>query len=499
MPKIENFKNDPNLTLTDDSSKKNIKKKLTQKLTQTKSVFLEWSQSVTYHCFPKIFKEKTRFLMRFIWTLIFLTFSGLTCYILINNVISYYQFSVVSTIQVVSESESVFPAVTICHSNPYTTKYAQNLTYHLAFKNLGIKLDQVSFDYFNKYVLISLSYYMNLYVNDPRYGDENRKLLGIDISEIISSCYFNFLPCNLDDFQWVFHFSYGNCLKYNTHNGNLKKTINPGKTFGLQLRIGPFKSDNNYPLSLSTGLKIFISNQSVTPNSVDNFISIEPGKETDIAVDRTLTLNTPKPYSACTDLTKGYNSELYKFLMKSNKTYRQSDCIDLCYQRHIQNKCKCFSSVSTRIHETLACLNSTQIDCLMNIYQNFDINSCSLDCPLECEFVSYNFQVSSVIYPSLEYYNMFKNDSGAIENFSTKFEITMPAYESFREYFYAINIYYSSLKYTYISESPQMTVLNLLSSLGGSLGMFLGFSVFSLLEVIELLFELVWSLVFSKF
>ena len=112
-----------------------------------------------------------------IWTLIFITFSGLTCYILINNVISYYQFNVVSTIQVVSERESVFPAMTICNSNPFTTKYAENLTYELALNNLGIKLDQVSLDYYNKNFAI-LGVYVNSYVNDPSFDDTNRKLLG---------------------------------------------------------------------------------------------------------------------------------------------------------------------------------------------------------------------------------------------------------------------------------------------------------------------------------
>ena len=497
MSKIENSvnenKNDPNLALS-DSPRRNFMKKLPQ----IKSVFLEWSQSVTYHCFPKIFKEKTRFLMRFIWTLIFLTFSGLTCYILINNVISYYQFNVVSTIQVVSEKESVFPAVTICNSNPYTTKFAENLTFDLALKNLGIKLDQVPFDFFrNNFNLIS--YYMNSYVNDPSYGESNRKLLGIDFAKTISTCSFQFFECNMtNDFQWVFHPLYGNCIQFNMNKSLIKKTVISSKIFGLQLQIGPVKNDNNYPVTLSTGLKIFISNQSFTPNSVDNLISIEPGKSTDIAVDRTFTSNTPKPYSDCTDLTNGYDSELYKFLIKSNKTYRQSDCIELCYQRHIQIKCNCYSTYSQPIYETLSCLNSTQIQCLINSYLKFDIDSCQSDCPLECEFVTYSFQVSSVTYPSLEFYNVFNKDSKAKEDFSTKFGINLSSYESFRELFYKINIYYSSLKYTYISESPQMTVYNLLSSLGGSLGMFLGFSLFSLLEVFELLFELVWKLVFTK-
>ena len=120
---------------------------------------------------------------------------------------------------------------------------------------------------------------------------------------------------------------------YIRNNAFLKKTVTLGKTVGFQLRIRPLINDNNYPLSLTTGLKIFISNQSFTPSSNDNFISIEPGKETDIIVDRTFTSNTPNPYSDCTDLSKGYDSELYKFLINSNRTYRQSDCNSFCLQR----------------------------------------------------------------------------------------------------------------------------------------------------------------------
>ena len=91
-----------------------------RKLSKLKILILEWSQSVTYHCFSKIFKEKTRF----IWALIFLVFSSFKCYILANNVISYYEYSVVSTIQIVNEQKSAFPLVTICNSNPFVTKFA---------------------------------------------------------------------------------------------------------------------------------------------------------------------------------------------------------------------------------------------------------------------------------------------------------------------------------------------------------------------------------------
>jgi hypothetical protein len=464
------------------------------------NIFLEWSQSVTYHCFPKIFKEKTRFCMRFIWALIFLIFSSLTCYILVNNIISYYKYSVVSTIQIVNEDSSVFPAVTICNSNPFVTKNAENLTKYLAKESLGFELEKTTFDEFNKIFIPKLGFYMNTYVNNPEYSDANRKRLGVDFATIINSCYFDSNPCNLAaDFQWFFHSSYGNCIQFNSNSLDLKTSITPGKTYGLQLRIGPLKSENKYPITFSTGLKVLINNQSFTPNVDDNFISVEPGKETDIAVDRTFTSNIPKPYSGCTDLTQGYNSELYNFIINSNKSYRQIDCIGLCLQKFIQNKCNCFYTVLPKMYATLPCLNVTQMYCFVKYVSAFNIFSCELECPLECDSVTYNLQLSSLTYPSLEYYNLFVNDTTAKEYVSNKFEIDITSYALFREYFYSINIFYSSLKYTYISESPETTVYGLLSGLGGSLGMFLGFSVFSLLEVFEILFELIWNLIYKKY
>ncbi len=301
------------------------------------------------------------------------------------------------------------------------------------------------------------------------------------------------------DFQWFFHPDYGNCIQFNANSLDLKSSSYGGNSYGLQLVVGPLVNRNKYPVTFSSGLKVLINNQSFTPNANDDFLSIEPGKETDIVVDRTFISNTPKPYSGCTDLTQGYDSELYNFIVKSNKTYSQIDCYDLCYQRYIQNECNCFDTRFSYTYATLPCLNLTQIDCLLESLSSIEFLSCELDCPLECDFVTYNSQLSSLIYPNLEYYNLLRNDSMALQHLSSKFDINITSHDVLREYYYSINIYYSSLKYTYISETPQTTVYDLLSSLGGSLGMFLGFSVFSLLEVFEILFELIWNLIYKKY
>ena len=58
--------------------------------------------------------------------------------------------------------------------------------------------------------------------------------------------------------------------------------------------------------------------------------------------------------------------------------------------------------------------------------------------------------------------------------------------EKLKSHLLSLNLYYDSLVYTEISESPQYTASDLISSIGGSLGVCLGASILSLLELLEL-------------
>jgi hypothetical protein len=48
-----------------------------------------------------------------------------------------------------------------------------------------------------------------------------------------------------------------------------------------------------------------------------------------------------------------------------------------------------------------------------------------------------------------------------------------------------VNIFYDSLSYVETTESPQMDLISLLASIGGNLSLFLGVSVLSLFELVE--------------
>jgi len=55
-----------------------------------------------------------------------------------------------------------------------------------------------------------------------------------------------------------------------------------------------------------------------------------------------------------------------------------------------------------------------------------------------------------------------------------------------------MKIFFPTTSYEQITDSPQFDIYALLANLGGTLGMFLAFTVFSFVELIEILFQSIW-------
>ena len=56
----------------------------------------------------------------------------------------------------------------------------------------------------------------------------------------------------------------------------------------------------------------------------------------------------------------------------------------------------------------------------------------------------------------------------------------------------SFSIYYESLEYTLINQKSKMDVFDLISNIGGNLGLFIGISFLSLAEFIELFIEIIY-------
>ena len=80
-----------------------------------------------------------------------------------------------------------------------------------------------------------------------------------------------------------------------------------------------------------------------------------------------------------------------------------------------------------------------------------------------------------------------------MENGLNSFE----TYEQVSRHFSSILVYYKELKYTRISQEPNTMLFNVISNVGGILGLFLGISFLSFMEIFEMLFQIIYIKFFT--
>lgn len=241
----------------------------------------------------------------------------------------------------------------------------------------------------------------------------------------------------------------------------------------------------------STGLKLIITNHS-TLFSEEEIIDVASGTQTNIAIFKRITKTLETPYSNCeikgnmTTRTSG-NLKNYEIFSRAGLKYRSADCMNYCYSKLVLSNCGCLDS--SVIFHNLEMLNVTKFCDLKRdqiCIDNMKINNgklfketCNSACPFECDSVAYTFSTSFTRYPTRSEFLQLLNKPNA--NYISK----SGSLDKLKDEFVRVNVYLSSLKYEYISEDPALTVTSLLGGLGGTLGLFLGFSVLSFFEIIE--------------
>ena len=226
------------------------------------------------------------------------------------------------------------------------------------------------------------------------------------------------------------------------------------------------------------------------------------GQETTITIKKTFTQSTPYPYSSCIDLTT-FKSELYTATIteKSSKEYRQSDCFNLCLQRMIIEKCVCFHPRFNKLSSTSPCHSLADLECIgqqENEFKDEKLDECLKECPLECMKQEFDLQVSSLDYPTVEDYELIIKDKNYFLRVENVVRDNITSFDDYKKYFLLVNIFLSNLQYTEITETPKTSIIELISNMGGSMGIFLGFTLFSLFEVSEVLCLIVYKLVISS-
>ena len=429
--------------------------------------------------------------------------SCLASYTVLQSFNDYFAYDVITTSRTIFETPTLFPQVMVCNINPYTTQYAYDFlkdidTTSSFFNNNSNMTYGENSEFFKYFYYRSLDIAMN-----KSYTYQQRQNLAHNFDDILLVCSFNEESCTANDFVWKFDPMYGNCYVFNSgfdaagQPTDLKRSTMTGTYYGLSLAIytGFFEKLEKFNSYIGgRGLTIRIGNSSYMIDYDVNGILVPAGFQTNLIVDRSFKFLLPSPYSDCeiaNDSPKNEGSELYRLIAQTSYQYTQQLCFIECYQKWAISTCNCSDSFVSVFNSTV-CMTFEETLCLSDFFYNkylvgnFIEQNCLPLCPLECNLTDYKTSSSSIPLLGDLYYEYIRENKNLTSDFVNrplnKYTIT--------ESITSVNIFYNSLSYHLSTETPKLDIIGLLATKGGNLGLFLGVSLLSICELVEIMFQI---------
>ncbi|KAK7062955.1 hypothetical protein SK128_018663 [Halocaridina rubra] len=314
---------------------------------------------------------------------------------------------------------------------------------------------------------------------------EDQETFAIPPEDFVFACAFDRGPCDHTSFYSWPSDHYSRCYTFNSPNVENATTVTPWPKMITQ--AGP-KNSLHLTLNIESGLsiltpevgvRVIIHSPHLLPVPEEEGFNLGPGSSS-ISVSRTLFERLDDPHGTC--------NEDYDYKMPF--MYSRKLCNELCLERAIRERCECRSGVSPA-YNALGHNPDHQCDkthpgdralfteiCMAMVSRDHLGGYLNCQCHEACREMDFRSQVtSSKINP--QYYSHLHQNRKAVPSLcSSDMEMIN------------LEIYLESMSYEVISESPTYTWDLLLSNVGGFMGLFIGMSVVTILELLELAFDL---------
>jgi len=236
--------------------------------------------------------------------------------------------------------------------------------------------------------------------------------------------------------------------KNSTDNFNIiKSTRTTGVMSGFELHF--FLPKDHF-------IFYYINDAYVKPTKSEIIKPITTGTINHFIIEKSVEAKLQYPFNNCWNFNNLPDTPLVRQLSEANITYRQVNCFELCFQDYVRKY-----ALDNRISEDEARRNEE--------VQNYDRKTnCNDLCPLECEITQYKISESVKRLGEL---------------FTIREELN----------YLRIYMFFDSLKYTKISQTPKTSLSALVSNLGGSTGLFLDLSFMSACRGIEFILGIIFK------
>jgi len=445
---------------------------------------------------------------------------------------NYYNYDVVQNTADLEGSPN-FPDVTVCNLFPISDRKNFDARYKSYLKKLTFlrnhrrspKMFRCDSNFWS-FLRSLIVYNVNTLDRQIAKGDDRN-----EDGFVVESC----------QYQWDIYKG-ADCPFVATYDRPLQKCVrfrprNDTALIKMMFFIDDFWSDvvNSFSswtqMPMSTGVRVMVHARGTKPDTKTS-IFVEPGTDLTITVKQTNITRLSYPRGNCRDLR----------LMRSDPAhsipYTQAACLSLCRQRQFIQSCQCidtfefYSELYFQSVNGTFCLNISQylgdvtplndsvIDEIWKVMKcvwHFKPTDETCDCPVECSDIKYEFSLSGARWPSslyqLAFYERYLRKNN---HYASKFA----AYETIRtdrhtlngtdtlarirdlklieNNFLQVTIKMNDRSVTTVTDILVMSWDTMASNLGGSLNLWLGISVLTAAEIIELFYSLMQILLHKK-
>ena len=374
------------------------------------------------------------------------------------------------------------------------------------------------------------------------------KLAAVKLDEFVVNCHFGSQGCNRSrDFTSFFDPYYFNCFTFRAHGEISQSEPSFALSEGIEngwssivfsgsgmldkndeIRILPGLHESQSAVAASEGVRVVIHPPDTEPFPFTEGYDVPPGFSASFGIRPRKMIRIGQPHGNCSNANP---------FVSHQKRYRVMACQKMCLQSHVIKQCNC-SDVSLPTmdsYDVLPCrnnkafpdscmFNATEV-CLQTLLELHERIQCArrtrdaavrnntlmqeCQCYPPCDEVYYDVSYSLSKWPASGYegdaaffdvfyierfLDRFENVTLMGENVSKRMIMESFFQEGTREStmnnFARLNVYVADSNIIKTEESPDYTPNQLVSDIGGQLGLWVGISVITLTEVLELLGEI---------
>ncbi|KAJ1362721.1 hypothetical protein KIN20_022381 [Parelaphostrongylus tenuis] len=465
-----------------------------------------FSDNTTLHGPKRIFHGK-RCSFAF-WTVMMITSVVLLFMQITALIYMYVSHPTVSQVSFIMKEGGIdFPMITLCNYNPIRKTY---------IKQLNVTGD-FSDDLLN---------YLLDFLLDPStlYGAADREILhigdkaleiyqkahpnftvhdffmkaGLACDDIMMMCSFGGRQFNCCQYAHEILTNLGKCYTLNIKNSEkewMKRQVETGVTAGLQMILDAHleeqfdgtdsDSDPEFVSVFENGYRYFVHDPNTVPYLVSEGVSVSPSMRVYSAISTDSYILLPSEHWG--NCTSSWPPEF-----RSALPYSAVNCDSICKANFFFSKCGCSPFTYDIENDFPMCSPFETVRCIDDYIRSptegvdsFEIPKCK-SCQVECE---------SVMYHTYNSYG-FGFSNGALSWLSKKNSSWGKAH--IKTNFLIINVFFRDMSYTEYIQLQGITLTETLSDIGGNMGMFLGMSMITLVEVVMFFTKIAWITISKK-